>query len=217
MTAAEVVSLYIVDDDPSVRASLTRLMRAEGMEPVSFATAEEFLEFLPSIAGPACALLDIGLPGKSGLELHARLQALRPEISVVFLTGHGDVPGAVTSMKRGAVDFLLKPVEATTLIAALARGMERARAASGDKATKRDIALNYGNLTPREREVLAHVIAGKRNKVIASEIGTTEKTVKVHRGRIMEKMKVRSVAELVRAADRLGIKPIPSPPRGRTP
>jgi FixJ family two-component response regulator len=217
MIATDGVSLFIVDDDPSVRASLTRLLRAEGADPQAFATAEEFLDFLPSIAGPACALLDIGLPGKSGLELHARLQAVRPEIAVVFLTGHGDVPGAVASMKRGAVDFLLKPVEAATLIGALARAIERARAASSDQAARRDIALRYGELTPREREVLSHVIAGKRNKVIAAEIGTTEKTVKVHRGRIMEKMKVRSVAELVRAADRLGIRPTPSPPRTRTP
>jgi FixJ family two-component response regulator len=118
-------------------------------------------------------------------------------------------------MKRGAVDFLLKPVEAATLLAALTRAIERARAATAEKATKRDIALNYGGLTPREREVLTHVIAGKRNKVIAAEIGTTEKTVKVHRGRIMEKMKVRSVADLVRAADKLGIKPTPSPPRNK--
>lgn len=217
MIAAEGVSLFIVDDDPSVRASLTRLLRAEGADPQAFATAEEFLDYLPAITGPSCALLDIGLPGRSGLDLHARLQALRPEIAVVFLTGHGDVPGAVASMKRGAVDFLLKPVEAATLLAALARAIERARAASGEKSLKRDLALCYGELTPREREVLTHVIAGKRNKVIAAEIGTTEKTVKVHRGRIMEKMKVRSVADLVRAADRLGIKPTPSPPRTRAP
>jgi FixJ family two-component response regulator len=213
MIAAEGVSIVIVDDDPSVRSSLARLLRAEGAEPTGFASAEEFLDYLPRIDGPCCALLDIGLPGRSGLDLHARLQALRPEIAVVFLTGHGDVPGAVASMKRGAVDFLLKPFEAETLVAALSRAIERARASSGDKAVKRDIALRYGELTPREREVLAHVIAGKRNKVIAAEIGTTEKTVKVHRGRIMEKMKVRSVAELVRAADKLGIRPTPSPPR----
>jgi len=217
MIAAEGVSLFIIDDDPSVRTSITRLLRAEGADPQAFATAEEFLEFLPGITGPSCALLDIGLPGKSGLELHARLQALRPEIAVVFLTGHGDVPGAVTSMKRGAVDFLLKPVEAATLLAALTRAIARARTASSDKVTKREIALRYGELTPREREVLTHVIAGKRNKVIAAEIGTTEKTVKVHRGRIMEKMSVRSVADLVRAADRLGIKPTPSPPRAKAP
>jgi FixJ family two-component response regulator len=215
MIAAEGVSLFIVDDDPSVRSSLTRLLRAEGAQPLAFATAEEFLDYLPNVSGPSCALLDIGLPGKSGLDLHARLQALRPEIAIVFLTGHGDVPGAVASMKRGAVDFLLKPVEAATLLAALARAVERARAASGDKAARRELALRYGELTPREREVLTHVIAGKRNKVIAAEIGTTEKTVKVHRGRIMEKMKVRSVAELVRAADRLGIRPAPSPSRTR--
>ncbi len=217
MLAAEGVGLYIVDDDPSVRNSLTRLLRAEGADPQAFATAEEFLEFLPAITGPSCALLDIGLPGKSGLDLHARLQAVRPEIAVIFLTGHGDVPGAVTSMKRGAVDFLLKPVDAATLLAALARAVERARAASSDKSSKRDIALRYGELTPREREVLTHVIAGKRNKVIAAEIGTTEKTVKVHRGRVMEKMRVRSVAELVRAADKLGIKPAPATPRAPSP
>jgi len=217
MIAAEGVSLFIVDDDPSVRTSLTRLLRAEGAEPLCFATAEEFLDHLPSVSGPCCALLDIGLPGKSGLDLHARLQAVRPEVAVVFLTGHGDVPGAVASMKRGAVDFLLKPVEAATLLAALTRAIERSRLAWSEKSAKRDIALNYGELTPREREVLTHVIAGKRNKVIAAEIGTTEKTVKVHRGRIMEKMKVRSVADLVRAADRLGIKPTPSPPRAKAP
>ncbi len=215
MIAAEGVSLFIVDDDPSVRTSLTRLLRAEGVEPACFPSAEEFLEHLPAVAGPACALLDIGLPGRSGLDLHARMQAVRPEIAVVFLTGHGDVPGAVSSMKRGAVDFLLKPVEAATLLAALSKAIERARLAWSEKAAKRDIALHYGELTPREREVLTHVIAGKRNKVIAAEIGTTEKTVKVHRGRIMEKMGVRSVAELVRAADKLGIKPTPSPPRGK--
>jgi FixJ family two-component response regulator len=208
------IGLYIVDDDPSVRASLARLLRAEGADPQVFASAEEFLEFVPRIDGPACALLDIGLPGRSGLELHAELQAARPEIAVVFLTGHGDVPGAVASMKRGAVDFLLKPVEATTLVAALRRAVERARSAWDDRGRRRDAARNYAELTPREREVLSHVIAGKRNKVIASEIGTTEKTVKVHRGRVMEKMQVRSVAELVRAADALGVKPAPSPPKG---
>lgn len=213
MIAAEGVSLFIVDDDQSVRTSLTRLLRAAGADPQAFATAEEFLDFLPAIDGPACALLDIGLPGKSGLELHARLQVARPEIAVVFLTGHGDVPGAVSSMKRGAVDFLLKPVEAATLLAALTRAIERARKDCVDKSATRDLALRHGELTPREREVLTHVIAGKRNKVIAADIGTTEKTVKVHRGRIMEKMKVRSVADLVRAADKLGIKPADSPPR----
>jgi FixJ family two-component response regulator len=217
MLAAEGVGLYIVEDDPSVRNSLTRLLRAEGADPQAFATAEEFLAFLPGVSGPSCALLDIGLPGKSGLELHARMQAMHPEISVVFLTGHGDVPGAVASMKGGAVDFLLKPVEAATLLAALTRAIERARAAAGEKKARHDIALRYGELTPREREVLTHVIAGKRNKVIAAEIGTTEKTVKVHRGRVMEKMKVRSVAELVRAADKLGIKPAPAVPRARAP
>jgi FixJ family two-component response regulator len=213
MIAADGVHLFIVDDDPSVRSSLTRLLRAEGAQPVTFASAEEFLDSLPGIDGPACALLDIGLPGSSGLELHARLQAQWPEIAVVFLTGHGDVPGAVDSMKRGAVDFLLKPVEAATLIAAITRAIDRARASSSDRQTRNGIALDYDALTPREREVLTHVIAGKRNKVIAAEIGTTEKTVKVHRGRIMEKMRVRSVAELVRAADKLGIAPTPSPPR----
>jgi FixJ family two-component response regulator len=214
MIAADGVQLFIVDDDPSVRSSLTRLLRAEGAEPVTFASAEEFLESLPGIDGPACALLDIGLPGCSGLELHARLQAQWPEVAVVFLTGHGDVPGAVASMKLGAVDFLLKPVEATTLIGAITRAVERARASFRERETRNGIALDYDELTPREREVLAHVIAGKRNKVIAAEIGTTEKTVKVHRGRVMDKMRVRSVAELVRAADKLGIKPALSPPRG---
>ncbi|HEX4943088.1 MAG TPA: response regulator [Usitatibacteraceae bacterium] len=217
MIAAAGVNLFIVDDDPSVRASLTRLLRAEGADPQAFASAEAFLEHLPRITGPSCALLDIGLPGKSGLELHARLQATRPEFAVVFLTGHGDVPGAVASMKRGAVDYLLKPVETATLLAALTRAIERARAASSEKTTKREIALHYGTLTPRQREVLCHVIAGKRNRVIAEEIGTTEKTVKVHRGRIMEKMQVRSVADLVRAADKLGIKPAPSPPGTKAP
>jgi FixJ family two-component response regulator len=217
MIAADGVSLFIVDDDPSVRTSLTRLLRAAGADPRAFTTAEEFLDFLPDIAGPACALLDIGLPGKSGLELHARLQAASPEIAVVFLTGHGDVPGAVSSMKRGAVDFLLKPVEAATLLAALTHAIERARASSADMAATREIALRHGELTPRECEVLTHVIAGKRNKVIAAEIGTTEKTVKVHRGRIMEKMKVHSVADLVRAADKLGIRPAPSPSRAKAP
>lgn len=215
MLEADGVGLYIVDDDPSVRASLTRLLRAEGAQPQAFATAEEFLAHLPRIVGPSCALLDIGLPGRSGLELHALLLALRPEIAVVFLTGHGDVPGAVASMKRGAVDFLLKPIEAATLLAALARAIERARTADSEHSGKRDLVHRHSALTPRERQVLAHVIAGKRNKVIASEIGTTEKTVKVHRGRVMEKMKVRSVADLVRAADKLGIKP--APPADRTP
>lgn len=217
MIIADGVALFLVDDDPSVRNSLTRLLRAEGVEPRAFATAEEFMAFLPSVSGPSCVLLDIGLPGESGLELHARLQDLRPELAVVFLTGHGDVPGAVESMKRGAVDFLLKPVAAATLLAALTRAIERARAASVEKSARHDVALRHGRLTPREREVLTHVIAGKRNKVIAAEIGTTEKTVKVHRGRIMEKMRVRSVADLVRACDRLGIGPAPSPARAKPP
>ncbi len=204
MIAAEGVSLFIVDDDPSVRTSLTRLLRAEGVEPLCFATAEEFLDHLPAVNGPGCALLDIGLPGRSGLELHARLQATRPEVPVIFLTGHGDVPMAVQALKDGAFDFVEKPYDDNALVDKVLSAF-----AHDEKRGARDSAVllvrsRLAQLTHREQQVMSLILAGKLNKVIADELSIAMRTVEVHRSHIFEKMQVRSAVELSQALALLG-------------
>jgi FixJ family two-component response regulator len=198
--------VFIVDDDAAVRRALERLVRSVGNRVETFASAQEFLDHVPP-EGPACAVLDIRMPGLSGLDLQERLSAAGLDVPIIFLTGHGTVPMSVRAMKAGAADFLQKPVDDQVLLDAVHRAIESDRAAKKERARVRVVQDRVDSLTPREREVLSLVISGLLNKQIAAELGTSEKTVKVHRGRVMQKMQADSVAELVRLAETVGIHP----------
>jgi FixJ family two-component response regulator len=192
---------FLVDDDAGVLKALSRLLRAAGYETRTYSSPSEFLaEHDPSI--PGCAVLDLTMPGLDGLELQEKLAEQASERPIIFLTGKADVPRSVQAMKAGAVDFLLKPVEREMLLAAVARANEQDTKLRRERADRQAVERKLASLTPREREVLEHVAAGKLNKQIAAALGTVEKTVKVHRGRMMEKLGVRSVAELVRLTER---------------
>jgi FixJ family two-component response regulator len=190
-------SVYLVDDDERVRGSLARLHLSEGYLVSLHPSAEDLLErHDPSAHG--CAILDVALPGIGGLAIQESLRmkgVIRP---LIFLTGRSDIPTSVQAMKAGAVDFLTKPVDASVLLAAVAGAIERDRRERRDGEQRQSVAARLSSLTPRERDVLGHVVAGRLNKQIAFDLGTVEKTVKVHRGRMMRKMGVRSVADLVR-------------------
>lgn len=198
-------TIYLIDDDRSLRTALTRLLTAHGYTVASFASAEEFLA--KDAAGAGCILLDIGMPGLSGLELQERLNRERRGLPIIFLTGQGDVPTSVRTIKAGAEDFLCKPVDQGPLIAAVERALLRYEAESAGMARDQDLMLRVASLSPREREVFDLVIAGLLNKQIGERLGTVERTVKAHRANVMEKMRVRSVAELVAIASLLGILP----------
>jgi FixJ family two-component response regulator len=200
-------TIFVVDDDESVRKGLVRLLKSAGYRPESCASAEEFLDRWERNPAPGCVLLDIQMPGLDGLQLQQRLQASAHGIPIVFITGYGDIPMSVKAMKAGAVDFLPKPFRDDDLLGAVQQAIrrdirQRALRAERDVAEKR-----YEALTAREREVMALVVAGLLNKQIASELGASEKTIKIHRGRVMEKMKVQSVADLVRAAEKIETPP----------
>lgn len=198
--------VFIVDDEQELRRALERLLRGEGYDVVTFGSAEEFLQAIdPSTHG--CCVLDVAMPGLDGLALQERLGATGASLAIVFLTGHGDIPMSVQAMRAGAVDFLTKPVKRQDLVRALEAGLAAARARRAASEATAGFRTRLARLTPREHEVMLHVIAGKLNKVIASDLGTTEHTVKVHRGRMMEKLEVGSVAELVRVTRALGIDP----------
>ncbi len=199
--------VFVVDDEPDLRRALERLLRAEGFEVSTHESAAAFLDAVTADT-VGCCVLDLAMPGLDGLELQQRLAEGDGKIEVVFLTGHGDIQTSVQAMKSGAVDFLTKPVKRTELLRAVNVALDKARARSTHAAATAELRERAAKLTPREREVLVHVIAGKLNKVIASELGTTEHTIKVHRGRVMEKLGVASVAELVHAAGTLGIAPV---------
>lgn len=189
--------VYLVDDDVSILKALTRLLGAFGHHVEAHSDAEDFLEqHDPDAHG--CAIVDLGLPGMNGLAVHELLIASSIERPVIFLTGQGDIPTSVRAMKAGAVDFLTKPVNARCLLAAIATALERDATARQVVEERRRIESRVASLTAREREVMTWVVAGRLNKQIAAELGTVEKTVKVHRGRMMEKMGVRTVADLVR-------------------
>lgn len=198
-------SVYLVDDAPGLRRALQRLLELEGLAVRAFASAEEFLAALP-LEEPACLVLDVDLPGLDGLALQERLGP-RPALPIVFLTGKGDIPMSVRAMKAGAVDFLTKPVEAEALLAAVRAALARSAARVAEEHARAELGERLAQLTPREREVLEHVLAGRLNKQIAAALGIGEHTVKVHRGRAMEKLALDSVAELARVADRLGLEP----------
>jgi FixJ family two-component response regulator len=196
----------VVDDDPSVLRALTRLISAAGLEARAFATPAAFLQ-AHDPATPGCLVLDLALPGLNGLELQEALAVSDCARPIVFITGRGDVPTSVRAMKGGAVDFLTKPVNDRDLLAAVRHAIEIDRVAREVQAETGALKQRLASLTPREREVLAQVVAGRLNKQIAADLGTVEKTIKVHRARLMEKMAVRSLADLVRIAERLGIQP----------
>jgi FixJ family two-component response regulator len=202
MTAERV---YLVDDEPAVRKALGRLLRSAGIEVATFGSAEEFLGALEEEAA-GCALLDVAMPGLDGLALQETLARRGIDLPVLFLTGHGDIPMSVRAMKAGASDFLTKPVDGKVLVAAVRRALERGRSLARARREDAEIHRRLASLTPREREVLQGVVSGRLNKQIAADLGISEKTVKVHRGRVMEKMNAPSLAELVRLADRAGLR-----------
>jgi FixJ family two-component response regulator len=196
--------VFVVDDEPSVRRSLTRLLASAGFTVEAFASAREFLARAP-YAGPCCLVLDVRMPGLSGLELQETLAATGRRMSIVFVTGHVDVPMSVRAMKRGAADLLTKPVDAKDLLAAIQRALAKDVADLGEEARVAEVRKRVKLLSPRETEVFALVVTGMLNKQIASALGISEKTIKVHRARVMEKMRAGSVAELVRLADLGGV------------
>lgn len=202
MTRADAIVL-IVDDDAAIRESLTSLLKSVGLDSVVFPSPQAFLSHARP-AAPSCLILDVDLPGLSGLDLQAELARSEPPLPIVFLTGHGTIPMSVKAMKGGAVEFLTKPFEPDALIAAVRLALDRDREARERQVELADLRARYQTLTPREREVLALVVTGRLNKQIAGELGTSEQTIKVHRGRVMRKMAVGSVAELVKAAQRIG-------------
>lgn len=194
--------VFIVDDDPAVLKSLSRLLRSVQLTVVTFGSPEEFLA-QHDPREPGCLVLDVSMPGLNGLELQEALTSKGSAVPIIFLTGHGDVPTSVHAMKRGAFDFLTKPVNDDALIKAVHAAFEKNRIGRQARDELDDIQERLATLTPREREVLTHVVTGQLNKQIAYDLGTVEKTIKVHRARVMEKMKVHSVAELVRLTERL--------------
>jgi FixJ family two-component response regulator len=200
--------VYVVDDEPAVTKAMTRLLGAAGFQAVAFNSPRTFLEQYDAKAR-GCLLLDVSMPELNGIQLQQALIEKNCAIPVIFLTGRGDIPTTVEAMKHGAVDFLTKPVDDTALIAAvkLAFAQEAAEWVVRDEIAV--LRQRLAGLTPRENEVLAYMISGRLNKQIAQALGTTEKTIKVHRARVMEKMQVRSMAELVRITERVGIAPAP--------
>ena len=197
--------VFVIDDEPSVRRSLSRLLKAAGYDVEVFASAQDFL-LHESDEELACLVLDVKMPGLNGLELQEALTAANRHVPIIFVTGHGDIPTSVRAMRGGATDFLSKPFDADNLIAAIERALETARKQLKEEAERREIEQRLAELTPREQEVLRHVITGELNKQIAANLGASEKTIKVHRGRVMRKMQAHSVAELVRLCEKLGIR-----------
>lgn len=202
--------VFVVDDDPVVLKSLKRLLDFTGFATETFCSAQEFLaQVKPSVSG--CLILDISMPELDGIQVQQTLTTRGNIMPIVFLTGHADVPTSVQAMKRGAVDLLEKPVGHGALLEALGRAMQRCEALQRDHQEIADIKERYAALTPREREVLAHLLAGQLNKQIAADLGTLECTVKAHRAQVMRKMRATTIAALVRLAVRGGIEPTATP------
>jgi FixJ family two-component response regulator len=203
MTVTEPI-VIVVDDDASFLRSTCRLIQNAGFRTITFASAEDFLHStLPD--APACLVLEVHLPGSSGLDLQRHLERAGISIPIVFMTGHGDIPMSVQAMKAGAVEFLTKPFHERDLLGAITQALERSFVARAEQTKLTELRGLYDSLTPREREVMTHVVLGSPNKQIASELGTTEKTIKFHRGHVMHKMLTGSLPELVRASIILGI------------
>jgi FixJ family two-component response regulator len=200
-------TVFVVDDDPSIRRSTERLVRSVGFGVRTFATAGEFLDVVAgaTIRGPACLVLDVQLPGPSGLDLQRELAARGARIPIIFITGRGSIPMSVRAMKEGAVEFLTKPVRPRDLLEAIRSAIAADRSRLEERRELAALRDRYARLTAREREVMAHVVAGSPNKQIAAELSASERTVKFHRAHVMQKMQADSLAELVRMAARLGL------------
>lgn len=196
--------VLIVDDDPSIRTALVRLFKSVGFQTAAFASAPDMLESTFPDA-PSCLVLDVRLPGQSGLDFQAELINRNFRIPIIFMTGHGDIPMTVRAMKAGAIDFLPKPFRDQDMLDAVAKAIQHDRKRRDEEKAMAGLRAQYASLTPREREILALVVAGLMNKQVAAEIGIAEITVKIHRGHIMRKMGAKSVADLVRMAEVLGV------------
>jgi FixJ family two-component response regulator len=195
--------VFVVDDDPSMRRSLECLLKSVGHDVRLFASAPEFMQAVRDDA-PGCIVLDVRLPGMSGLTFQQELAKAHVALPIIFVTGHGDVPMSVRAMKAGAVEFLTKPFDDQVLLDAVHAALERDRLRRREEASLASLQARYEDLTERERQVMGHVVTGRVNKRIAAELGLSVVTVKVHRGQVMRKMQAKSIAELVRMADRLG-------------
>ena len=194
--------IFVVDDDISVRESLELLIRCEGWQPETFASAQDFLDY-PRVLVPNCLVLDVSLPGLNGLDLQRLVAGDRRDMPIIFITGYGDVPMTVQAMKAGAVEFLTKPFNDDVLLTAIRAAIERSRVALGMEAEMRALRDRYASLTQRERQVMALVVSGLLNKQVGGELDISEITVKAHRGKVMQKMKADSLADLVKMATRL--------------
>jgi len=202
--------VFVVDDNAPVRKSLSRLLTLAGYKVEEFASAHEFLARAP-VEGPCCLVLDMRMPGLTGIQLQAALATEGRRMPIVFVTGHVDVPTTVKAMKGGAVDLLTKPIDREALLAAIARAVAKDAADLTDEIRIAEIRQRVATLTPREVQVFARVVTGRLNKQIGADLGVGEKTIKVHRARVMAKMQARSMAELVRLADAVGLEPGPGP------
>ncbi len=200
-------TVFLIDDDPSVRRALARLIKSAGYQVQTFVSAREFLDRMPDAGRPACLVLDVRMPGLSGIDLQRELQLTNLILPIIFITGHGDIPMTVKAMKAGAVDFLPKPVRDADLLRAIEQALARAVHDRAKLDETEDIQSRVEKLTPREREVMNLVVKGRLNKQIAFALGIVEKTIKVHRARVMDKMQVDSVAELVRIVEKIGVPP----------
>ena len=198
-------TVFVVDDDISVRESLELLIRCAGWQPETFASSQKFLA-RPRISVPSCLVLDVSLPGLNGLDVQRRVSAERPDMPIIFITGHGDVPMTVQAMKGGAVEFLTKPFGDDVLLSAIRQAIERSRAALDREAEIGAIRDCYASLTRRERQVMDLVVSGRLNKQVGGELGISEITVKAHRGKVMQKMKADSLPDLVKMAARLRLR-----------